>query len=211
MMMMKIFIIAKRQPIQVIKRVSFQSYWIFFYLLKDNAFSESPENDQSLVAQNHQYDYQLSCFIRTRETLAEEKMGAWWILRRFSVSTSMSWMRSSYQSNRTLGTKRKRLLKFKHQGKGEQRRNLSQDPGLGLSGVRLSGRWWTGQRGREKGWLYAGAAGNPLTPPRAARGETTFPGTEGCLLLHSRVVNAMFWGEVLPAKFGYLLSLAISR
>lgn len=112
---------------------------------------------------------------------------------------------------RTLGIKRKSLLKFKHWGKGEQRRNLSQDPGLGLSGVRLSRRWWTGQRGREKGWLYAGAAGNPLTPPRVARGETTFPGTEGCLLLHSRVGNATFWGEVLPAKFGYLLSLAISR
>ena len=50
-----------------------------------------------------------------------------------------------------------------------------------------------GQRDRIKGWLYVGAAGNPLIPPRAASGMTAFPGTEGCLLLHSKVMNATFW------------------
>ena len=73
---------------------------------------------------------------------------------------------------------------------------------------------WMGQRDRMKSWLYVGAAGNPLT---SASGQ--WSGQWQNRLSRHRGMSApplkghecYILGDVLPAKFGYLLFPAIRR
>lgn len=164
-----------------------------------------------LVAQNHQYAYQLSCSIRTWERLTEEKTEPV-MLSRCSVSTSMNWMGSSYQSNRTFWEPKGRGCwnsnTKKRRTKGE---NWVTDPGLGSSAVRLSGRWMDGTKGQIKGWLYVGAAGNPLIPLRAASGNTALPRAQRDVCSSTQRSWMLHFGRCFACLICYLLSLAIRR
>ena len=150
------------------------------------------------MAKNHQYDYQLSCSIRTWEILTEEKTGALWILSRCSISTSMNWMWSSYQSNRTFWEPKGRgCWNSNTKEKETQRWNLSH---RSRSRAKWSQAEWK-MNGWDKGtgwkagsmWVLLVTHWPAPVVSGLASGKTAFPGTEGCLLLPSKVTNATFW------------------